>query len=117
MAYNSWPPPENEVADAEAALDQISRVIAQLEETLVRAKLHLAVLTGDAPRLHELLTNTELETDRPRLADFKDAQRLRVELVKAAQQSVAASQSAARYLQAREKFLQSRRAWTARAGQ
>ncbi len=117
MADNLWPPPENEVADAKALPSQISAAIAQIEQTLSQAKLHLAALTADAPHLHEILTSTEFETNRPRLADLKDAQGLRMELVKAAQQSVAVSQSAAEYLQARERFLQARRAWTARAGQ
>ncbi len=115
MTESLWPP-ENDVTDAEAALNQIAAAIAQLEETLSRTKIHLTVLTGDAPRLHEILTSSEFETDRPRLADLKAAQGLRTELVKAARQSVAVSQSAAKYLQARERFLQARRAWTARAG-
>ncbi len=117
MADNSWPPPDNEVADAEAVLSQIPALIAQIDQTLDQAKAHLVVLTGDASRLHEILTSTEFETDRPRLADLKAAQGLRAELVKAAQQSVAVSQSAAKYLQARERFLQARRVWNARAGQ
>ena len=108
-----WPPPEDEVAQAEAMLAQVPVLIAELEQTLSRAKAHLAELNRDAPRLRELLTSTAFEQDRPRLADLQAAQRLRAELVRAAQQSVAASQSASRYLQAREKFLQSRRAWTA----
>ena len=117
MIDNLWPPPENEVTDAEAFLARIPGMIAQLEMTLGAAKTHLAALTADAPRLHAFLTGTESEEDRPRLADLQAARSLRAELVKAAQQSVAVSQSAAKYLQARERFLQARRMWTARAGQ
>ena len=113
---NSWPPPENEVVDAEAVLIQLPLMIAQIETTLGTAKMHLAALTAEAPRLHTLLTSTELE-DRFLFADLKTAQNLRAELVKAAHQSVAVSQSAAKYLQARERFLQARRAWTVRVGQ
>ena len=112
-----WPPPENEVADAKAVWSQIPVLIEQIEETLGRAKLHLAALADDAPRLHEILTSTEFETERSRIADLQAARGLRAELVKAAQQSVAASQAASKYLQARERFLQARRAWIVRAGQ
>ncbi len=116
MLENSWPPPENEVADAEAALIQISIMIADIETTLGTAKAHLAALTAEAPRLHMLLTGMEGEMDRSVLADLKAAQNLRAELLQAAHQSVAVSQSAAKYSQARERFLQARRAWTARPG-
>lgn len=117
MTDSRWPPPEEEVADAEAILIQIPVQIAQIEQILSEAKIHLAALSRDAPRLHEILTSTEFENDRPRLADVKAAQGLRVELINAALQSVAVSQSAARYLQVREGFLQARRAWTAHPGQ
>ena len=116
MLENSWPPPENEVADAEAVLIQLPIMIAQIETTLRAAKTQIAALTAEAPRLHMLLTRRELEADHSLLADLQAAQGLRAELVKAAHQSVAVSQSAAKYLQARERFLQARRAWTARAG-
>ena len=117
MTDSLWPPPEGEVADAEAILIQIPMQIAQIEQILSEAKIYLAALSRDAPRQHEILTSTESENDRPRLADLKAAQGLRVELIKAALQSVAVSQAAARYLQARERFLQDRRAWTVRTGQ
>lgn len=109
-----WPPSESEVAQVEAILVQIPILIAELEQTLSRAKANLADLNRDASRLHEFLTSKEFEQDRPRLADIQAAQHLRAELVRAAQQSVAVSQTASRYLQAREKFLQARRVWAAR---
>ena len=110
-----WPPPESEVAQAETTLSQFPVFLSDIEEALDRAKAHWADLNRDAPHLRELLTSAEFEQDRPRLADLKAAQELRADLVRTAQLSVAASQAASRYLQAREKFLQSRHAWTARA--
>ncbi len=111
----SWPLPESEIADAEALLIQLGTMIAQTEQTLQRAKTHLAVLSADAPPLRQSLLSADAAADVPQLAELKAARGLRAELVKAAQQTVTVSQVAARYLQAREQFLINRRAWAKRA--
>ena len=105
-----WPLPEREIADAEAVLTQIHAMLVETEQTLHRAKAHLAALDAAAPGLRQALMRAEAEEIMPNLTDLQAAQGLRAELVKAAQESVKVSQAAAKYLQARERFLLARRA-------
>ena len=111
-----WPLTESDVADAEAFLTQVHAMITQIEQTIIRARAYLATLNADAPALRRVLLSADMQLDVPNLADLQAARGLRAELVKAAQQSVTVSQSAARYLQARERFLLARREWAKHTG-
>lgn len=110
-----WPLPESEIAATEALLIDIHAIIAQIAQTIRQAESHLAALQAAAPALRQVLLSVEMEREIPGLADLQAARGLRAELVKAAQQSVLVSQSASRYLQAREKFLLARRDWAEQA--
>ncbi|MGI4792366.1 MAG: hypothetical protein ACRYFS_26365 [Janthinobacterium lividum] len=112
----SWPLPESEVADAEAILMRVHEMIAQIEQTINRAKAYLAELDANESVLREMLTSSEPEKDCPPLSNLQAARGLRAELVKASQQSVTVSQAAAKYLQARERFIIARRDWTTQGG-
>jgi hypothetical protein len=110
----TWPLAESEIAETEVLLIQIQAMIALMEQTTHRAKTHLAVLMADAPALRLALGRAESEQVVPAMTDLQAARGLRAELVKASQETVAVSQTAAKYLQAREQFLLSRRAWIKR---
>ena len=112
----AWPLTESEIAETEALLTQIQAMITQTEQTIQRAKTHLSALNAAAPFLRQALIRAEAEQVAPQLVDLQAARGLRAELVKAAQETVAVSQTAAKYLQAREQFLLARRAGAKRTG-